>query len=66
MHVLCGQIHIFHRIVAAADDTLVGNMPLRFQALHNHFENGGFPAAAHAGENLHKRRIGVRHDFVHI
>ena len=32
----------------------------------NHFENGRFSAAAHAGENLHKGRIRECHDLVHI
>ena len=65
VHLLRRHIRVFHGIETVADDLLIADATLA-QLLHQHQQDRGLSAAAHAGQNLDKRRVDVGHNAVHI
>ena len=65
VHLLGGHVVVLHGIEAVADDLLRRDAALA-QLIHDHLQNRGLPAAAHAGQNFHERGIGIGHNFFGI
>lgn len=65
VHLLGGHVVVLHGVEAVADDLLRWDAALA-QLIHDHLQNRGLPAAAHAGQNFHERGIGIGHNFFGI
>ena len=66
VHLLCRHILIFHWVIAATDNALLRDVMLRFQSLHNHFQDRWLSAAAHSREDFYKWRIHISHNLLYI